>query len=59
MAELAGRVLKNYNGYYYVKVDGAEQDKAEIRRRAALYLQGQGQDEEKPLFAGDGRYCEL
>lgn len=25
MAELAGRVLKNYNGYYYVKVDGVEQ----------------------------------
>ena len=25
MAELAGRVLKNYNGYYYVKVDGIEQ----------------------------------
>lgn len=24
MAELAGRVLKNYNGYYYVKVDGVE-----------------------------------
>lgn len=25
MAELAGRVLKNYNGFYYVKVDGVEQ----------------------------------
>lgn len=25
MAEQAGRVLKNYNGYYYVKVDGVEQ----------------------------------
>ncbi|WP_304088666.1 ribosome small subunit-dependent GTPase A [Phascolarctobacterium succinatutens] len=25
MAEHAGRVLKNYNGYYYVKVDGVEQ----------------------------------
>ena len=22
MAELQGRVLKNYNGYYYLKVEG-------------------------------------
>ena len=42
MAELQGRVLKNYNGYYYLKVEGkSEPYTCKV---------------EKPFFASNRRY---
>lgn len=50
MAELQGRVLKNYNGYYYLKVEGESEP---------YTCKVKGENEEKPFFAGNRRYRRL